>query len=107
MMPLRIHRGNIFVSGEAWHLFKEAHPDQDFSDFWLEISLKLSMDCFDLSSFFLLRKDENSTAANSSSSKFVKTEPLSPITTSLGFAYATDVAEYSSREPGHVVELSF
>jgi hypothetical protein len=32
-MPLRIHRGNIFVSGEAWRLFKEAHLEQDFSDF--------------------------------------------------------------------------
>jgi hypothetical protein len=106
-MPLRIHRGNIFVSGEAWHLFKEAHPEQDFSDFWLEISLKFSMDCFDLSSFFLLHKDENSTAANSSSSKFVKTEPLSPITTGLDFAYASDVAENSSCEPGHIVELLF
>jgi hypothetical protein len=115
-MPLRIHRGNIFVSGEAWHLFKEAHPEQDFSDFLLEVSHKFSMDCFDLSSFFLLRKDvfffllrkvENSIAANSSSSRFVKTEPLSPITTGLDFTYASDVAENSSRGPGHVVELSF
>jgi hypothetical protein len=106
-MPLRIHRGKIFVSGEAWSLFKEAHPEQDFSDFWLEFSLKFSMDCFDLSSFFLLRKDEGSTATNSRSSKFVKMEPLRPITTNLDFAYASDVAENSSREPGHVVELSF
>jgi hypothetical protein len=37
----------------------------------------------------------------------VKTEPLSPITTSLDFTYASDVAENSSREPGHIVELSF
>jgi hypothetical protein len=51
-MPLRIHRGNVFVSGEAWRLFKEAQPEQDFSDFWLEASLKFSIDCFDLSSFF-------------------------------------------------------
>jgi hypothetical protein len=36
-----------------------------------------------------------------------KTEPLSPLTTRLTFAYASDVAENSSREPGHVVELSF
>jgi hypothetical protein len=106
-MPLQIHRANIFVSGEAWRLFKEAHPEQNFSDFWLDISLKFSMDCFDLSSFFLLRKDEDSSTTNSSSSKFVKTEPLSPITTGLDFAYASDVAENSSREPGHVVELSF
>jgi hypothetical protein len=106
-MPLRIHRGNIFVSGEAWRLFKEVHPEQDFSDFWLEVSLKCSMDCFDLSSFFLLHEDKGPTATNSSSSKLVKTEPLSPITTSLDFAYASDVAENSSREPRHVVELSF
>jgi hypothetical protein len=52
-MPLRIHHGNMFVSGEAWRLFQEAHPDQDFSDFWLEVSLKFSMDYFDLSSFFV------------------------------------------------------
>jgi hypothetical protein len=34
-------------------------------------------------------------------------EPLSPITTGLEFAYASDVAENNSRGPGHVVELSF
>jgi hypothetical protein len=106
-MPLRIHHGNIFVSGEACCLFNEAHPEQDFSDFWLEVSLRFSMDCFDLSSFFLLHKDEDSTSANSSSPKIPKMEPLSPITTGLDFAYASDVAENSSREPGHVVELSF
>jgi hypothetical protein len=50
-MPLRIHRDKMFVSGEAWRLFKRAHPEQDFSDFWLEASLKFSMGCFDLSSF--------------------------------------------------------
>jgi hypothetical protein len=53
VMPLRIHRGNMFVSGEAWRLFQEAHPGQDFSDFWLEVLLKFSIDCFDLSSFLL------------------------------------------------------
>jgi hypothetical protein len=105
--PLRIHRGNVFVSGEAWHLFKEARLEQDFSDFWLEASLKFSMGCFDLSSFFLLRKDENSTVVNSSSPRIPKTDPLSPITTGLDFAYASDVAENNSRELGHVVELSF
>jgi hypothetical protein len=97
----------LFASGEAWRLFKEAHPDQDFSDFWLEVSLKFSMDFFDLSSFFLLHEDESPTATNSSSSKVVKTEPLSPITTGLDFAYASDVVENNSREPGHVVKLSF
>jgi hypothetical protein len=50
------------------------------------------MNYFDLSSFFLLREDESSTAANSSSLKILKTEPLSPITTGLDFAYTSDVA---------------
>jgi hypothetical protein len=65
------------------------------------------MGCFDLSSFFLLRKGENATAMNSSSSKIPKMEPLSPITAELDFAYASDIAEDNSCEPGHVIELSF
>jgi hypothetical protein len=106
-MPLRIHRDKMFVSGEAWLLFKKAHPEQDFPDFWLEVSLRFSMGCFDLSSFFLLRKEEGSSAANSSSVKISKTEPLSPITGELDFAYASDIVEDNSYEPGHVVELLF
>jgi hypothetical protein len=106
-MSLQVHHGNMFVSGEAWRLFKEAHPEQDFSDFWLEVSLKFSTGCFDLSSFFLLREDDSSPATNSVSSKVVKTEPLSLITTGLDFAYASDIVKNNSREPGHVVELSF
>jgi hypothetical protein len=43
----------MFVSGEAWRLFQEAHPEQDFSDFSLEVSLRFSMGCFNLSSFFI------------------------------------------------------
>jgi hypothetical protein len=97
----------MFVSGESWRLLKETHPEQDFSDFWLDVSLKFSINCFDLSSFFLLREDESSTATNSSSSRVLKMEPFSPITTGLDFAYASDVAENNSRDPGHVVELSF
>jgi hypothetical protein len=58
VMRLRIHRNKMFVSGEAWCLFQKAHPKQDFSDFWLEVSLRFSMGCFDLSSFFLLHKNE-------------------------------------------------
>jgi hypothetical protein len=88
-------------------LFKEAHPERDFSDFWLEVSLKFSITCFDLSSFFLLHEDVSPTATNSISSRVLKTEPLSPITTGLDFAYASDVIENNSRDPGHVVELSF
>jgi hypothetical protein len=34
-------------------------------------------------------------------------EPLSPITTGLDFAYASDIVEDNSRDPRHVVELSF
>jgi hypothetical protein len=54
----------MFVSGEAWRLFKETHPEQDFSDFWLQVSLQIAMGCFDLSSFFLLREDKGPTATN-------------------------------------------
>jgi hypothetical protein len=103
---MRIHHDKMFVSGEAWRLFQEAHPEQDFFDFWLEVSLRFSMGCFDLSSFFLLRKKEGSGVANSSSSKIPKTEPLSLIAGELDFAYASDIAEDNSFEPGHV-ELSF
>jgi hypothetical protein len=107
VLPLQIHRGNMFVSGEAWRLFKEAHPERDYFDFWLEVSLKFSMTCFDLSLFFLLREDESPTATNSSSSKVLKAEPLSPITAGLDFAYASEVVKNNSHDPGHVVELSF
>jgi hypothetical protein len=65
------------------------------------------MGCFDLSSFFLLCKKEGSTAANSSSMKIPKTEPLSPIAGELDFSYASDIAEDDICEPGHVVELFF
>jgi hypothetical protein len=97
----------MIVSGEAWRLFKETHPERDFSDFWLEVSLKFSMNHFDLSSFFLLREDYSPIVAASSSSKVLKTEPLSPITTGLDFAYTSDVVENNSRDPGHIVELSY
>jgi hypothetical protein len=85
----------MFVSGEAWRLFKKAHPEQDFSDFWLETSLKFSMGCFDLSSFFLLCKKEGSTSVNSSSAKIPKTESPSPTADELNFAYASDIVELS------------
>jgi hypothetical protein len=107
VLPLRIHRGNIAVSGEAWRLFKETHPERDFSDFWLEVSLNFLMKSFDLSTFFLLREDDSPVATASSSSKVLKTEPLSPITTRLDFAYACDVVENNSRDPDHIVELSY
>jgi hypothetical protein len=97
----------MFVSGEEWRLFKRAHPKQDFSDFWLEASLKFSMGCFDLSSFFLFRKKERSSSATSCSANIPKTEPLSPLTGASDFAYASDIAEDNVCKPGHVVELSF
>jgi hypothetical protein len=97
----------MFVSGEAWRLFKRAHPEQDFSDFWLEDSLKFSIGCFDLSSFFLFRKESRSASSASRSAKVPKTEPLSPLADASDFAYASDVAEKNVCKPGHVVELSF
>jgi hypothetical protein len=97
----------MFVSGEAWRVFKQAHPEQDFSNFWLETSLKFSMGCFDLSSFFLFCKKESSASATSCSANIPKTEPLSPLADASDFAYASDVAEDNSCKPGHIVELSF
>jgi hypothetical protein len=84
-----------------------AHSEQDFSDFWLEASLKFSMSCFDLSSFFLFRKKGCSASSTSRSAKIPKTEPLSPLADASDFAYASDVAENNACKPGHVVELSF
>jgi hypothetical protein len=107
MIPLRINRGNQVVSGEAWRLFKEAYPERDFSDFWLEVSLNFSICSFYLSSFFLLRDGYTPAAAASSSRSFVKTKPLSPKTSDYDFAYASDTAENNGRDPGHIVELSY
>jgi hypothetical protein len=97
----------MFVSGEAWRLFKGVHPEQDFSDFWLEASLKFSIGCFDLSSFFLLRKKVRSAPSTPPSAKVPKMEPLSPLADAPDFAYASDTAEDNVCKPGHVVELSF
>jgi hypothetical protein len=97
----------MFVSGEAWRLFKRAHPEQNFSDFWLEVSLKFSMGCFDLSSFFLYRKKRHSASSTPRSVKIPKTEPLSPLASASNFAYASDMAENNVCKLGHVVELSF
>jgi hypothetical protein len=57
--------------------------------------------------FFLLREDGSPAAAASSSSKVMKTEPLSPIADEHDFTYASDVVENNSHEPGHIVELSY
>jgi hypothetical protein len=58
MMPVRIHRDKMFVSGEAWRLFQEAHPEHDFFDFWLEVSLGFLWDAsiFLPSSTFVRRR---------------------------------------------------
>jgi hypothetical protein len=79
------------VSGEAWRLFKEARPDRNFSDFWLEVSLNFSICCFDLSTFFLLCGGDTPASTTSNSSSLVKTEPLSPKTDNPDFAYASDI----------------
>jgi hypothetical protein len=107
VLTLQIHHGNQVVSGEVWRLFKEAYPNRDFSDFWLETSLKFSINSFDLSTFFLLREDVSPAATASNSSNVMKTEPLSPITDEHDFAYASDILENHSRDPGHIVELSY
>jgi hypothetical protein len=48
VIPLRIHRGNQVISGEAWRLFKEASK-REFSDFWFEACQDFSMRSFQLS----------------------------------------------------------
>jgi hypothetical protein len=103
VIPLRIHRGNQVASGEAWRLFKEAYPERDFSDFWLEASLNFSIRSFDLSWFFL-QCDSYAPATEASSSRnFVKMEPLSPKTGDYDFSYASDTVENNGRDPGHIV----
>jgi hypothetical protein len=107
VIPLQIHRGNQVISGEAWQLFKEAYPDRDFSEFWLETSLNFSICSFDLSTFFLLRDGDTPAATALSSSILMQKEPLSPKTDEYDFAFASDVVENNGRDPGHIVELSF
>jgi hypothetical protein len=97
----------MVVSGEAWRLFNENHPERDFSDFWFEVSLSFLINSFDLSSFFLPREDFTPTTTASSSQSFLKTEPLCPKISEHYFAYASDIAESGSRDPGHIVELSY
>jgi hypothetical protein len=46
VIPLQIHRGYQVVSGEVWRLFKEAYPERNFSDFWLEACQDFSMRSF-------------------------------------------------------------
>jgi hypothetical protein len=59
-------------------------------------------------SWFFLQHDGYALAAEASSSRtFVKMEHLSPKTDDRNFAYASDTAKNSGRNPGHIVELSF
>jgi hypothetical protein len=60
LLLLRIHHGNQVFICEAWRLFKEAYPDRDYFDFWLETSLKFLICSFDLSTFVLLHEDDGS-----------------------------------------------
>jgi hypothetical protein len=107
VIPLRIHRGNQVVSGEAWWLFKKAYPRRKFSDFWLECCQDFSMRSFQLTWFFLQRDDYALATEASSPRTFVKTEPLSPKTDDYDFAYASDTAESSGRNLGHIVEIFY
>jgi hypothetical protein len=81
--------------------------NKTFPIFWLEASLKFSMGCFDLSSFFSFRKKRRSASSTSRSAKTPKMEPLSPLAGASDFAYACDMAENNVCKPEHVVELSF
>jgi hypothetical protein len=102
-----MHRQNQVVSGEAWRLFKEAYPERDFPDFWLQACLDFSIRSFDLSWFFL-QCDGYAPATEASSSRtFVKMEPPSPKTSDYDFTYASDIAKNNGRNPGHIVELSY
>jgi hypothetical protein len=95
------------VSGEAWRLYKEAHLGCKFSDFLLYCCQYFSMRSFQLSWFFLYRDGYALATEASSSRPFVKTEPPSPISDDCSFAYASNVAENSGRNPGRIIELPF
>jgi hypothetical protein len=95
------------ISSEAWQMFKEAYPDRDFFDFWLEASLNFSIRSFELSWFFLQREDCDLAAEALIPRTFVKTEPPSPNTSDYDFAYASDTIENNSRDLVHIVKFSY
>jgi hypothetical protein len=105
IIPLRIHRQDQIVSGEAWRLYKESNPDCKFSDFWTYYCQYFSMCSFQLSWFFLQRGSYALTSEASSSHSFVKMEPLSPISGDCSFAYASDTIE--ERVVNRVVSSNF
>jgi hypothetical protein len=107
IIPLRFHRQDQIVSGEAWRLYKEAHPGCKFSDFLLLYCQYFSTCSFQLGWFFLYCDGYALATEASSSRTFVKTEPLSRISDDCDFTYVCDVAENRGRNPDHVVELPF
>jgi hypothetical protein len=62
---------------------------------------------FQLTWFFLQRSGFSLVTEASSPQTFVKTEPISPKADDHNFTYASDTAESSGRNPGHIVELSY
>jgi hypothetical protein len=65
------------------------------------------MRSFQLSWFFLQRDGYALATEASSPQTFVKTEPLSPKTSDYDFAYASDTAEHSGLNPGHIIKISY
>jgi hypothetical protein len=65
------------------------------------------MRSFQLSWFFLYCDGYDLATEASSSRSIVKTEPPRPISGDCSFAYASDVAENSGRNPGRIIELPF
>jgi hypothetical protein len=65
------------------------------------------MRSFQLSWFFLQRDGYALATEASSPRTFVKMDPLSPRTNDYDLAYASDTAEHSVRNPGHIVEISY
>jgi hypothetical protein len=51
LIPLRIHRQDQVVSGEAWRSYKEAHPRCKFSNFGLECCQYFLLRSFQLVGF--------------------------------------------------------
>jgi hypothetical protein len=65
------------------------------------------MRSFQLTWFFLQRDGYVLATEASIPRTFMKTEPLSPKTDDYDFTYASDTAENSGLNPGHIVEISY
>ena len=89
-------------------MYKEANPNGSFQEFWTSCCQYFSLHSFPLGWFFFAR-DKFAIAKTDvpDPPMIVKTEPLSPLASDDGFAYACDVAERRGSKPGHVVELPF